>query len=97
MLTDQVSLLELDSQQDVSCRGDREEQVRERHQRRHPECEKPTGVERVSYQSVWPWNREPHGLIRSAQQVEPDLTQAEEVEVVEQECRDQHQSPAESE
>src|SRR5262245_59233760 len=97
MPTGQVSLLELHRQQDVRRRRAPKEQVRERNHRRHPECEKPTGVERVSYQAVWPWSHEPHGLIRSAPQVQPDLTKAEEVEVVDQECRDKRQSPAESE
>ncbi len=51
----------------------------------------------MSHQPVWSRSHEPHGLIRSAQQVQPDLPQAEQVEVVDQKCTDQHQPPAESE
>src|SRR5262249_25621291 len=97
VVADQGSFLELDRQQDVSCRSDREEQMCERHHWRHPECEEPADVERVSHKAVWSRSHELHGLIGSSQQVQPDLTQTEQVEVVDQERRDKHQSPAESE
>ena len=58
--------------------------MRECHQWRHPECEEPANVERMSDQPVWSGRSKLQGGIRPAQQVQPDLTHAKQVKVIDQ-------------
>ena len=50
----QVMLLQLDGDENVDRRDDREEQVHHGHGRRRPEGKEPAHVERVAYQPVGP-------------------------------------------
>ena len=58
VLADQIALLELDGDQDVGRRRHREQQVRERHRRRHPEREEPADVQRMAHEPVRPGRAE---------------------------------------
>ena len=97
MRAHEVALLELDRDQDVRRRHHREEQVRDRHRRRAPEREEPADVQRVAHirYSTGVTNFSP--LLRLPAQVAPDLPQPEQVEVVDDERRHEHEQPAERE
>src|SRR5688572_103990 len=70
--------------------------MRQGHRRCAPEGEQPTDVEWMPDEPVWSWCSELQCGVRPASQVEPDLTQAKQIEVINQECGDQHQCPAEA-
>src|SRR4051794_35656624 len=95
MLANEVAFFELDGQQDVSCCCNRKQQVRGRHHGRHPKREQPTDVERVSHDLVWSGSRKLQAALRLTQQVPPNLTQPEQVEMVDQESGKENQSPTE--
>src|SRR6185369_1144197 len=85
VLTHEVTLFELNRDQNVSRRCDRKEQMRRRHQRRHPECEEPTNVKRMSHEPVWTRRHKLRLRIAVTAQVSPHLTHAKQVEVIDQE------------
>src|SRR5262245_45387837 len=82
MEVNQIALLELDGDQDVARRGDGEQKMRVGHRRRRPEGEEPANVERMAHQAVRARRSELQGRVFLAPQVQPHLTQAEEVEMV---------------
>ena len=65
------------------------------HRRRAPESEQPADVEWMPDEPVWSRCPESQCGVRPAAEVQPDLAQAEQIEVIDQECGDQHQRPAE--
>ena len=46
VLVHEIALLELDGEDDVGGRGEREDEVRQRHRRRHPEREQEAEIQR---------------------------------------------------
>ena len=62
MLGDEVALFELNRDQDVRRRGDREHQVRQRHGRRRPEREQQADVQRVTHDAIQPRRPKDTGL-----------------------------------
>jgi hypothetical protein len=94
---DEVTLLELDRDQDVGGRHDREEEMRRRHRRRPPEREEPADVERVPDDLVRAGRPELEVRVRLAAELEPDLAEAEEVEVIDEERAGEHRRPADRE
>jgi len=97
MLGDQVALLELDRNENVGGRDDREHQGAQPSWSASPECEEPADVQRVTHVAVQRRHPERHGLVRLAQQLQPNLAQTEQVKVIDQERRKQEQSPTEGE
>src|SRR6185369_14086577 len=95
MFANEVALFESDREQDVGCCCNRKQQVRGCHHGRHPKGEQPADVEWVSHDLVWSGSRKLQTALRLTQQVPPDLTQSEQVEMVDQEGRKENQSPAE--
>ena len=71
---DEVSFLELDGQQDVRRRRDRKHQMRQRHRRRHPECEEPADVERMPNETVRSGSRETQARIWTSDEIQPHLS-----------------------
>src|SRR2546425_11431270 len=54
VVVDQVSLFELDGEQDVRGCGDGEQEVSDGHCRRHPESEEPADIQRMPHNSIRP-------------------------------------------
>src|ERR1700741_4483491 len=95
MEADEIVLLELDRDQDVARRCDREQQMPLRHPRCRPEGEQEAEVERVAHELVEERNHEVRVLVLDAAQIAGDLPQPEEIEVVDQEGAQQYREPAE--
>ena len=83
----QVTLLEVNTDQDVDGHSHRKEQLSQRHQRRAPEPQQQAEIERMTDELVeisHPKRRVPVGL---SEQSKPDLAQSEQVEVIDDEGR----------
>jgi hypothetical protein len=91
---DQIPLFELNRHQNVGRRHHGKQQVRHGHRRRSPERQQPSEIQRVPDEAVGSRCDEVQLRILAAAQVQPHLTKAEEIEVVDQECGDQHQDPS---
>ena len=91
----EVFLFQLDRHQDVRSCGQSEQEVRSSHRRREPECAQPTDVKWMPHPLVRPRRHEAERLVLLAPRKQPDLPKAKEIEMVDQERRDQNQQPAE--
>src|SRR5438105_1969865 len=93
----EIALLELDRHENVRRRHHREEQMGHGHRRRAPKCEEPSDVQRMTHELVWSGRAELQFRVRLSDQLQPHLTESEEIEVIDEECRHQHESPTERE
>lgn len=91
----EVAFFELDCDEDVGAGCDGEDEVCDCHVGRSPEGEEPADVEGVADEAVEPGGAELELGVFGAAEVEPDLTEAEEVEVVDEEGAEQDDEPAE--
>lgn len=94
MIAEEISLLKLDGGQDVRGRRQCEKQVTGRHCRCGPESDEPSDIQRMPDQSVWTRCRETQWRVVVAAEVEPNLPQPKEIEVIDQESRDEHREPS---
>ena len=90
----QVALLQLDGCEDVSRCQQRKKQVGSRHYRGRPEGDKKSEIKRVPYKTVKQGQAEGQAPVPVAAKLQPYLTQAKQVEVVDQEGADQHNGPS---
>jgi hypothetical protein len=97
VLAHEVTLLERDGVHDVKRRAQGEVQVRDRHRGRHPESEQPTHVKRMADEAVEAGRGERDGRVRQAAELEPHLTEPEQIEVVDEERGYHREPPAERE
>src|SRR5947207_15537669 len=81
----QISLLELNGQQDVAGRGNGEYQMGCRHRGCRPENHQPTQIQRMSHVAVQARGSEANRNIWSAKQIKIDLAEAEQIEVIDDE------------
>ena len=56
--TDEISLFKLNSQEDVSSRGDRKDEMSDRHRWRRPECKQPAKIKRMPNVAIEDWSSE---------------------------------------
>jgi len=71
--------------------------MRQRHRGRHPEREQESEIQRVAHIPVRRRHAEAYGRIRLADERQPHLSKAEQIEVVDQERDDEHCQPARGE
>src|SRR5262249_27061507 len=94
-MCDEVALLQRDGDEDVEGQAGGEDQVADGHVGRRPEGDDEADVERVAHRLVEERRAEPGGRRAAALVGVPDLAQPEELEVVEEEGRDDGDQPAE--
>src|SRR5262245_29070041 len=87
---DQIPLFQLNSDDNVSSRYDRKQQVPGGHRWCRPKRDDETEVEWVPDEAVEQRSAEARRGHRAGSEVVDDLVQAEELEVVDQECAEQH-------
>src|SRR5437870_9598443 len=78
----EVTLFELDGDEDVSHRRHGEDQVRDGHRRRRPEGDDETEIDGMADVPIESGNPEPKRPVRLALQIHEHLPQAEEIEMV---------------
>ena len=94
MIADEISFFELYGDDDV-CRRDRcEQQVTDSHIRRRPKCDDKAEHDRVTNDSINKRRPERQVFVLFTAPVSIDLTQTEQVKVVNEKCREQYQSPS---
>ena len=89
----QIALFELDGHEDVAGCHEREQEVRSRHGRCAPEREQKAKVQRMADQPVGTRVAKADVSVRTADELQPHLPQAEEVEVIDDERRGQDGQP----
>lgn len=94
--TDQVPLLELNCQENIGGCGYGKNQMGHSHRRRGPEGKEPAEIERMAHVSLGPRRLKLHRRTLSACQIEVDLSQPEEIKVVDQKGGRQNNEPAQS-
>src|SRR5579872_6577811 len=94
---DQVTLLEADPNQDIPARRDGEQEVSDAHEGRRPEGDDEAKVDGMPHHPVQPRRLEVGTVKIAAPGVRPDLPQSEQLEVIDEESRDQQQGPADPE
>src|SRR2546428_2314831 len=90
----EVTLFELDGDEDVSHRRHGEDQVRDGHRRRRPEGDDETEIDGMADVPIEGGSPEPKRPVRLALQIHEHLPQAEEIEMVDEEGADQHDAKA---
>ena len=96
MRSNEVALLELDCDENVSGSAEREDEMRDCHHRCGPEHQQPSDVERVADDSVHSGSVEGKIRVRDATEIQPDLAEAKQVEVVDEKCRGEEDDHAET-
>src|SRR5512145_1591523 len=91
----QVTLFQLNSDQDISARHPREQEVTNRHVWCKPESDQKSQHDRVADKLIKHRGAEAQFGLGLSSQLQEHLSQAEEVEVIDQECTEQHDEPAE--
>lgn len=91
----EVAFLPADGEEDVGCGEEGEEEVGDGHGGGGPEDGEPADVEGVADGAVEEGGFEGEGGVVALAEEEPDLAQAEEVEVVDEEGDGEEQGPAE--
>src|SRR5262245_9582041 len=94
VLLDEIALLEPDAHEDVAGGHDREEEVADGHVGRGPEGDEEAEHEGVADQLVRAAELEADGLVGEAAEPQPNLAEAEEVEVVDDERGGGDEEPA---
>ena len=90
MEVQQVRLFELDADEDVTCRRQRENEVRDGHRGRRPESEDEAEVEGMADVVVKSGRLKAHRPVFQPFQMQIDLPEPKEIEVVDQEGADQY-------
>lgn len=96
MDTDQITLLNLDCDQNVSSRPKSKKQVAQRHHWRGPERDDEAEHQWMPQEFVDKGRPEANLFMLRSTQVEIDLPQPEELKVVDKESGQQHECPPES-
>lgn len=95
VLGDEVAFLDPGSEEDVGGDHDGEEEVSEGHGGRGPEGDEEAEHEGMADEFVEPDEPEADGAVGSIAEAEPDLSEAEEVEVADHEGGEEDDGPAE--
>src|SRR5262245_17198813 len=93
----QVTLFELNTQENIACRGQREEQVAGGHDRRGPKCNDESQQQGMAHDFVEQWHLEFDRRVLPFCEMQVDLAQAKEIEVIDQERAHEHLCPTEPE
>ena len=91
---DECAFFDVDRDQDIGRRHHGEEQVAARHGRRRPERDNEAEHQRVADPLIQHVFLEPDGRVLAALEIQPDLPQAEQVEVIDEHGRVKDQRPA---
>ena len=84
----------MDGDQDVDRSANCKEQMTDRHCGSAPERQEPTDIQRMPNVFVRSGSRELDWSVFFASEVQPWLSQSEQVKVIDQECRNQDRQPA---
>src|SRR5690349_6886201 len=93
----EIALLELDGNEDVGGGRQCENEMGDGHGRGGPEREEPAHVQRVPDELVRTRGAETQRGGRPPEELQPDLAQAEKIEMVDEESRYQYEPPAKPE
>ena len=93
----QILFLKLNRYQDVGRRDYGKKQLCDGHGWCEPEGKEPSKVQRVANQFIGPRRSKGKMGVFSILKIQPNLPQAEQIEMVDSKCGDQYQRPAETE